>query len=80
MTDLTKDITDLVKRIDSMPADTRDGILNSLLAAKAERQATATRVPLRSPVQAMAADARNKPLLKQVIAQLARDSRAPQSG
>ena len=72
MTDLSKDITSLIERIDSMPDSTRRQILEGLQAKAGERQANAMRVPLKSPIQAMAADSRNKPLLKQVIAQLAR--------
>jgi hypothetical protein len=67
MTDLNKDIASLVEKIDSMPAATRDGILNGLLTAKAERQERVVK-KLYTPMQAAAADSRNLVLLKQVHA------------
>jgi hypothetical protein len=67
MTDLSSDIKSLVEKIDSMPAATRDGILNGLLTAKAERQERVVK-NLYTPMQACAADSRNLVLLKQVSA------------
>jgi hypothetical protein len=72
MTDLAIDIKKLVDQLDNFPASSRDAIISELNARASERKANAMRVPLKSPIQAMAADERNKPLLRQVIAQLAR--------
>ena len=58
MTDLSSDIKSLVEKIDSMPAATRDGILNGLLTAKAERQECVVK-KLYTPMRAAAADSRN---------------------
>jgi hypothetical protein len=67
MTDLSSDIKNLIEKIDSMPAATRDGILNGLLTAKAERQERVA-VKLLTPMQAAAIDQRNLVLLKQLNA------------
>jgi hypothetical protein len=72
MTDLTIDIKKLVDQLDGFPAASRDAIISELNARASERKANAMRVPLKSPMQAMAADARNKPLLRNVLAQLER--------
>jgi hypothetical protein len=71
MTDLSSDIKNLVEKIDSMPAATRDGILSGLLTAKAERQERVA-VKMLTPMQAAAIDQRNLVLLKQVNAMCAR--------
>ena len=69
MTDstLSKDINDLVNRINSMPDGARTAILNGLLARKAERMDRVA-VKLLTPMQAAAIDQRNLVLLKQVSA------------
>ena len=64
---LSKDLADLVNRIDSMPDGARNAILNGLLTAKAERQERVVK-KLYTPMQAAAADSRNLVLLKQVHA------------
>jgi hypothetical protein len=65
MSDLSKDITALVERIDSMPDNSRAEILNGLLAKKAERQRYAGTVLL-TPNMAAARDERCKPILYQL--------------
>jgi hypothetical protein len=69
MTDstLSKDLADLVQRIDSMPDGARTAILNGLLTAKAERQERVVK-KLYTPLQASAADSRNPVLIRQVRA------------
>jgi hypothetical protein len=73
MTDstLSKDLADLVNRIDSMPDGARTAILHGLLTAKAERQERVA-VKLLTPMQCAAIDQRNLVLLKQVNAMCAR--------
>jgi hypothetical protein len=69
--DLSSDIKSLVEKIDSMPAATRDGILNGLLSAKAERMQQVVKKTY-TAMQCVAADSRNAVLLKQVSAMCSR--------
>ena len=71
MTDIANDIQSLVAKIDSMPAATRDGILNGLLTAKAERQKSVVKKTF-TAMQAAAANSRNPVLLRQISATCAR--------
>lgn len=73
MTDksLQADIELLAAKIDSMPTATRDGILDALLAKRAERMQQAVKKTY-TAMQCLAADSRNKVMLKQVSAMCSR--------
>jgi hypothetical protein len=68
---LSKDLADIVDRIDSMPDGARTAILNGLLTAKAERQKAVVKKTY-TAMQAGAADYRNAVLLRQISATCAR--------
>ena len=71
MTDIAIDIKKLVDQLDGFPAATRDGILNALLAAKAEREKHGDTVLL-TPAMSAARDTRHAVMIRQLRAQCAR--------
>jgi hypothetical protein len=66
-------IEKLVADIDSMPAATREQIIDSLLAKREERRQFASGlVPLKTPIQAAAANPNNRVLLRECVLRCSR--------
>jgi hypothetical protein len=67
------DVQKLIDNIDTMPAGTREAIIDSLLAKREERRQFASGLtPLKTVQASAAADPRNRVMLREVVLRCAR--------